>query len=132
MAEGAVEHARRLGQIVDIGRGAGDMEVGAVVRQRPVDGPSRDGGEGRSGQPWSTLTGSLLLGPDAAQQIGGDLAAIGGGAAQIVERVVILRERLRGRLDSGLGPGLAGERGFAAGRAGGNAAPCRRRRRAPR
>ena len=37
-AEGEVERAGRLGQIVDIGRGAGDMEVGAVVRQRLVDG----------------------------------------------------------------------------------------------
>ena len=65
--------------------------------------------------------GLALLRPDPAQQIGGDLAAIGGGSAQVVERLVILRERLRGRLDRRLGPGLAGQRGFAAGRAGGNA-----------
>jgi hypothetical protein len=37
-AESEVERAWSLRQIVDIGRGAGDMEVGAVVRQRPVDG----------------------------------------------------------------------------------------------
>ena len=59
MAEGEVEQARRLGQIVDIGRGAGDMEVGAVVRQRLVDGAFEGRRRGRSGQPWSTLTGSL-------------------------------------------------------------------------
>ena len=38
VAEGEVEQAGRLGQIVDIGGGAGDVEVGAVVRQRLVDG----------------------------------------------------------------------------------------------
>jgi hypothetical protein len=36
MAEGAMEQARRLRQVVDIGGGARDMEVGAVVRQWPV------------------------------------------------------------------------------------------------
>ena len=52
-AEGQVERAGRLGQIVDIGRGAGDMELGAVVRQRLVDGHLLGPAAGRSGQPSS-------------------------------------------------------------------------------
>jgi hypothetical protein len=32
-----MEQARRLGEVVDIGGGAGDVEISAVVRQRPVD-----------------------------------------------------------------------------------------------
>ena len=45
-AEGEVERAGGLRQIVDIGRRAGDMEVGAVVRQRLVDGALASGGGG--------------------------------------------------------------------------------------
>src|SRR5687768_17639833 len=82
--------------------------------------PSRDCG-GRAVRSAMEHADRLALsGPEPPQQIGGGLAAIGGGSAQIVERIVIACERKRGRLDCRLAPGPAGQRGLATGRAGGN------------
>ncbi len=62
-----------------------------------------------------------MLDPEAAEQVCGDLGAVGGGGAQIIERSVVASERLRGGFDGGLAPRPADERGFRLRRAGGDA-----------